>query len=151
MNTISRSYTFSAAHRIEGHPKCGRMHGHNYRVEVSITGEYASDGMLLDYGKLDEIVKPMIETFDHRYIISQSNILAEDPYINVAIQRHDAVLAPDIRASTAECLSEMFAKDIQRRIIERYGEDLINSITIDVQETDKSHASYLLHKGLVRW
>ena len=29
------------AHFLPGHPKCGQVHGHTYKVEVIIEGEYA--------------------------------------------------------------------------------------------------------------
>jgi len=145
MNTISRSYTFCAAHRIEGHPKCGRLHGHNYVVTVQLYGIRDSEtGMVLDYGLLDEVVKPLIDSFDHRYIVSQSNIRNMDPYINPATFHGDIALSPDLAASTAECLSDMFAKWILRRLVEKHGHAVALSIVVDVQETEKSHASCVL-------
>lgn len=137
MNTISRTYTFCAAHRIEGHPKCGRLHGHNYRVEVSITGDAdRATGMVMDYANLDTIVKPLIDQFDHRYIVSRKNVEAGDPYADIAAIRGDTV-APDIDHSTAECLSQWFARAIAHKMT------LVNvySVWVDVQETDRSHAS----------
>lgn len=147
MNTISRSYTFSAAHRIEGHPKCGRLHGHNYVVTVQLFGIRDADtGMLLDYGLLDEVVKPLIDSFDHRYIVSQSNIRNLDPYINAATLRGDIVqeISLSLAASTAECLSDLFVRLIRERLVERHGHAVATSIVVDVQETERSHASCML-------
>ena len=39
------------AHLLPGHPKCGRLHGHTYRVEVVVDGP-ASEGMVLDFADL---------------------------------------------------------------------------------------------------
>jgi len=68
--TISRAYTFEAAHRLpfvpEGH-KCGRMHGHSYTVTVAVTGiVHHRSGMVMDFADIDTIVKPLIDTLDHR-------------------------------------------------------------------------------------
>ena len=35
------------AHFLPGHPKCGQIHGHTYRVEVVIEGQNTG-GMILD-------------------------------------------------------------------------------------------------------
>ena len=39
------------AHFLPGHHKCGALHGHTYRVEVTIEGENKT-GMIVDFGDL---------------------------------------------------------------------------------------------------
>ncbi|HLE81832.1 MAG TPA: 6-carboxytetrahydropterin synthase, partial [Dehalococcoidia bacterium] len=41
-HSITKTYWFSAAHMLVGHPKCGRMHGHNYRVDVTVAADLHS-------------------------------------------------------------------------------------------------------------
>ena len=70
--TIRRSYDFEAAHRLphvcDGH-KCGRVHGHSYRVTVHVQGEVQTDGpergMVCDFARIDEVTKPIIGDLDH--------------------------------------------------------------------------------------
>lgn len=68
---ISASYSFEAAHRLpfvpDGH-KCKRLHGHNYRVEVSIAGPLDERGFVVDYAELDAVVQPLIDQLDHQYL-----------------------------------------------------------------------------------
>jgi 6-pyruvoyltetrahydropterin/6-carboxytetrahydropterin synthase len=52
------------AHFLEGHPKCGRMHGHTYRVDLVIEGE-TRNGMVVDFGDLREMVRRVLGPFDH--------------------------------------------------------------------------------------
>lgn len=139
MNTISREYWFSAAHRIEGHPKCGRLHGHNYRVVVSISGPTDNKGMVLDYGVMDEIFKPIIDRLDHRYMISDDNACSgTDPYASAAMAADHGVML-NIPFSTAECLAYSFHNQIMRELVERgYRLD----VKIQVDETPKSTAVY---------
>lgn len=139
MTTISREYTFSAAHRIEGHPKCGRMHGHNYRVVVNVAGPVGPDGMVLDFGELDKVVKPLFEAFDHRYIVSDQNVTAEDEYAELALKRGDAI-HPNISASTAECLAYFFANEVTQALLS--GVMPKCSVGIEVHETEKNVAYY---------
>jgi len=144
MTLISKEYHFCAAHRIEGHPKCGRLHGHNYRVVVELEGEIQEDGMVMDYGILDVIVKPLVDTWDHRYLVSESNVRANDPYIEPAVALGHAVVLP-VEASTAELLAYALACAIRVHL----GSDgvvytNIRRIRVVIYETPKSMASCML-------
>lgn len=61
---------FEAAHRLPDYPgKCNRLHGHNWKVEVTITGDELDKlGMLLDFKELKKSVNSVIETLDHYYL-----------------------------------------------------------------------------------
>lgn len=63
---IARLYRreFAAAHIIAGHPKCGRMHGHNYTLLVKI---YGQSNEWLDFEEVKRTVDQLIdEKYDHR-------------------------------------------------------------------------------------
>ncbi len=67
---IFKEFTFDAAHWLPNVPaghKCGRMHGHTYRVVVAVEGEVDLDsGFVMDFGDLKKnIVKPYIDDLDH--------------------------------------------------------------------------------------
>lgn len=71
MITICKSWTFDAAHQLDTLPathKCSRMHGHTYRVELTIAGPLDDQGMVIDYDTLDAIVAPIIDRVDHRIL-----------------------------------------------------------------------------------
>lgn len=80
---ICKQFDFSASHELKGLPKthkCSRMHGHNYRVRLSIQGEIVFPGFVLDYGDLN-FVKQWIDSFlDHRHLndVMQENPTAEN-------------------------------------------------------------------------
>lgn len=61
---------FEAAHRLADYPgKCCRLHGHNWRVEVTVAGtELDKLGMLMDFRDLKGEVNRVIETLDHYYL-----------------------------------------------------------------------------------
>ena len=66
---ITKKFDFVAAHFIpafpEGH-KCRKMHGHSFKVEVKIEGEYDEEmGILMDFADIKKVVKPYIEYMDH--------------------------------------------------------------------------------------
>lgn len=143
MFRITREYWFSAAHRIEGHPKCGRLHGHNYKVEIQLTVDrLGGAGMVLDFAELDRVVKPIVDELDHRYMVSQYNIAAGDPYAAVAINQGHSVELP-CAESTAELLSKYFVDEVDRCMHLMY--PVMNGsmdIVATVWETPKSTATY---------
>lgn len=70
--TIAKEFAFSASHVLDGLPEghqCGRLHGHNYVVELELTADRVDDrGFVLDYGDLAPF-KGLVDTFlDHRHL-----------------------------------------------------------------------------------
>lgn len=60
---------FAAAHTIPGHPKCGRMHGHNYRVEVCLEADRLDgNGFVLDFGVVKSALGSVVGALDHTYL-----------------------------------------------------------------------------------
>ncbi len=66
--TVER--TFSAAHRLRGYQgPCERLHGHNYRVQVTVGGSQLDEqGMLIDFAELKAICDQVIDGLDHQYL-----------------------------------------------------------------------------------
>ena len=57
------------AHFLPGHPKCGRLHGHSFRVELVCEGEVdPRTGWLVDFGEVKRIFEPYLDRLDHRYL-----------------------------------------------------------------------------------
>jgi len=82
VTTISKQYTFEAAHQLVGYEgKCARLHGHSYVVVVGVTGELIHHGssanMVMDYAELDEIVKPIVEEMDHKFLAQGKEPIVE--------------------------------------------------------------------------
>lgn len=66
---VFKEYRFEAAHRLpavpDGHP-CGRLHGHGYRVVVSVRGPVDdTSGWVVDFAVLDRAFAPIAERLDH--------------------------------------------------------------------------------------
>lgn len=69
---VFREFTFEAAHRLlyvpEGH-KCGRLHGHSYRVEVHVRGGIdPASGMVIDFADIKAAFRPLEDALDHHYL-----------------------------------------------------------------------------------
>jgi len=72
MFIISKEFHFSASHIIEGLPEehpCGRLHGHNYIVELVLAAEKLdSVGFVVDLGDLKPFKKIIDDELDHRHL-----------------------------------------------------------------------------------
>lgn len=68
--SVTRAFHFEAAHQLPWHAgQCQRLHGHSYRLEVSVTGPVREDGMVIDFGQLKEVVRrEVIDRYDHQYL-----------------------------------------------------------------------------------
>lgn len=53
------------AHYLPGHTKCGTLHGHTYRVELTIEGENKT-GMIIDFGDLKSLLRETLGIYDHK-------------------------------------------------------------------------------------
>lgn len=81
--TVQRG--FSAAHHLRDYDgPCARMHGHNYRVEISVAGpQPLQNGMLLDFGELKAICDEVLDALDHQCLndlesFQKDNVTAEN-------------------------------------------------------------------------
>lgn len=78
---LFKRYSFSSAHYLPGHPKCGVIHGHNYILEVGLRTE-SGDALFIDFAEVDLILKPLIKALDHTLL----NDLIKYPSVeNIAI------------------------------------------------------------------
>ena len=141
-HSITREYSFSAAHMLLGHPKCGRMHGHNYVVWVAVEPRIGPlTGLpywVLDFGELDKYVKPIVEALDHRFILTNARELVIDSWTPGEGRRDiSKINAP---SSTAEALAEWFCKEIQHEFEQHDVNVLVTEVA--VWETERNSATY---------
>ena len=67
---VTRCFSFEAAHQLEWHSgACKNLHGHSYRLQVTVSGPVTSDGIVIDFADLSEVVqREVIDRFDHTYL-----------------------------------------------------------------------------------
>lgn len=70
MYEISVTGTFSAAHNLRHYRgKCEKLHGHNWKVELTLSGEKLDKtGLLYDFVDLKKILREIISRLDHAYL-----------------------------------------------------------------------------------
>lgn len=73
---VTKNFEFEAAHALTGYKgKCAHLHGHGYKLSVCVRGEAGTDGMVIDFKLLKQIVnEQVIDIYDHALIVSESAI-----------------------------------------------------------------------------
>ncbi|HXW18212.1 MAG TPA: 6-carboxytetrahydropterin synthase QueD [Candidatus Acidoferrales bacterium] len=70
MYEVSVDESFAAGHALRGYKgKCENVHGHNYKVRVTLAGkELDSVGLLYDFVHLKQVIQGVIRALDHRFL-----------------------------------------------------------------------------------
>lgn len=81
---LRREFTFDAAHCLSKyHGKCERLHGHTYRLAVTLEGKPDEDGMLFDFVELKGVVQgTILSELDHAYL---NDIIDQPTAENIAM------------------------------------------------------------------
>lgn len=69
---LLKEFRFEAAHRLPKVPtghKCARLHGHSFKIELSIVGPVNPEtGWFMDFGDVDRVWLPLFDQLDHNYL-----------------------------------------------------------------------------------
>ena len=118
---ITKQFTFETGHALYGHDgKCKNIHGHSYKLSVTIFGKPFGDsksskfGMIMDFSDLKKIVKEeIVNPLDHATIFNKNT-----PHLQLANNLksidHKVVLVD--YQPTSEMLVIDFAKKIKKRL-----------------------------------
>lgn len=116
--------TFSAAHVMIGHERCGRLHGHDYAISVRLDGEPGPDGVIIDFGALKNIVREIAEELDHKFLIAKRhrNVTIKDDTVSMRsgggtykVPLCDCAVL-DVEQTSAEELSRWVGKKLKPRL-----------------------------------
>ncbi len=70
MFEVSVEETFAAGHALRNYRgKCENVHGHNYKVQITVRGaELDQAGLLVDFVELKRVLNAIIERLDHQFL-----------------------------------------------------------------------------------
>ncbi|MBO4307624.1 MAG: 6-carboxytetrahydropterin synthase [Bacteroidales bacterium] len=83
---LTKQFDFQMAHALSGYDgKCRNIHGHNYRLFVTVEGEpvvdarCAKNGMVMDFSDIKSVVEQyVIEPLDHALVLPKESPLLKD-------------------------------------------------------------------------
>ncbi len=97
---------FAAAHQLTMvGAKCENMHGHNWKIEVYVTGEKLDDGgVVMDFGVIKKHVAEVMSMLDHKYLnelefFQQSQPSSENIARLVARKLQQRIDTPSVKVS----------------------------------------------------
>uniref|UniRef100_UPI0040499CC0 6-pyruvoyl trahydropterin synthase family protein n=1 Tax=Flavobacterium sp. TaxID=239 RepID=UPI0040499CC0 len=139
---ITKQFTFETGHALYGYDgKCKNVHGHSYKLSVTVIGKPITDsnnvkyGMVIDFGDLKKIVREeIVDVFDHATVFNLNT-----PHIELAkeLQKRDHhVILVDYQP-TSENMVIDFAEKIKNRL-----PDAIALFSLKLQETETSFAEW---------
>lgn len=139
---LTKSFSFETGHALYGYDgKCKNIHGHSYKLYVTVIGKPISDmgnvkyGMVIDFGDLKKIVKEeIVDVFDHATVFNKNT-----PHFELAMElknRGHNVLLVDYQP-TSEMMVIDFAQKIQRLLPQH-----IQLHSLKLQETETSFAEW---------
>ena len=139
---LTKEFTFEAAHMLEGYDGlCREIHGHSYKLFVTVKGEPVSDpespklGMVMDFGTLKRIVnEQIVDRLDHAFMMR--NTLASEQIINDLGYRFSKVVLTEYQPTCENMLA-----DFAERLLGALPDD-IELHSLRLPETATSYAEW---------
>lgn len=87
---LTKEFTFDSAHFLKDyHGKCERLHGHTYRLQITLEGPVQKNGMVMDFGDIKAAVnRAVIDLVDHNNL---NDILEYSSVENLCVWAWDRI------------------------------------------------------------
>lgn len=110
---------FAAAHRLREYDgECERLHGHNWRVQVTLLADRLDRlGMVMDFRKAKSLIREILAEFDHVYLNDLDRFQTQNP--------------------TTENVSRILYEELSRRL-----PDHVRVGRVTAWESDRCGATY---------
>ena len=140
---VTRHEEFELAHVLTGyHGGCGRLHGHSYRIEVTVEGPQTDPfGMVLDFKDLKRVMKAVIP--DHYFVYFEEDETGKD--IASTLRRHGILSKSLPFVTTAENMAPYFGKEIEK-LFHEGGYNDVEVVEVKLWETSNSYATYIKNR-----
>lgn len=140
MIRVTKEFSFEMAHALEGYDgACSHIHGHSYRLWVTVEGEPCANdaspkcGMVIDFGELKRIVgEEIVARFEHGFVVRRTS--GNAALIDAMAAHYEGVMAVDWQP-TSENLVRHFAALLRPRL-----PDGVKLHSLRLSETSTSYA-----------
>ena len=139
---LTKEFSFESAHALEGYAgACREIHGHSYRMFVTVCGEPSADenasdyGMVMDFGELKRIVtEQVVSRMDHSFVVRRS--AANERLTEALGCRFGRIVMVDYQPTCENMLTD-FAARIGREL-----PDGVKLYSLRLHETATSYAEW---------
>jgi 6-pyruvoyltetrahydropterin/6-carboxytetrahydropterin synthase len=137
---VTKEFTFDMAHALFGYDgPCKNIHGHTYRLAVTLLGEpvnsegHPKNGMVIDFAGFKDIVKKaVIDVFDHALALNKNSEYSKI----IGPDRFDKVLYLGYQPTCENLLL-----DIHHRLTSRFPSEC-RLVQLKLDETPTSSAEW---------
>ncbi|MCD7969930.1 MAG: 6-carboxytetrahydropterin synthase [Alistipes sp.] len=145
---ITKEFSFEASHLLEGYDgACSQIHGHSYRLFVTVKGIPNPDpadpkyGMVMDFGALKKIVRSLIvDKYDHSLVVRRTP--ENSAFLETLKGRFDRIIETDYQP-TCENMLPRFASVIASALPAG-----VSLVSMRLHETATSFAEYFAEDNL---
>ncbi len=138
---VTKQFDFEAAHALWNYDgKCKNVHGHSYKLFVTVIGEPIAEennpknGMVLDFGDLKGVVKEFIvDVFDHALVLNKK---APNKELQTIPEMFDRLIFTDYQP-TCENMVRGFAEIIREKL-----PSSVSLFSVRLYETETSFAEW---------
>ncbi len=132
LTRISKEFRWEMGHRLPYHTEgCQNIHGHSYRMVVELIGETDESGMVLDFGEISQIVRPILAQLDHSFMVDPW-----DAMMQAVLRENNLKATPVEFFSTAENIAHWMLSQVRAGV----QSPRIHEIAVQVFETVTSMA-----------
>lgn len=139
---LTREFSFETAHALEGYDGlCRHVHGHSYKLFVTVSGIPCDDpsspkyGMVMDFGDLKRIVNELVvDRYDHALVLRRTSGNTE--LLERVREKWERVYLVDYQP-TCEMMLSRFAEQIAAALPAG-----VRLAELSLYETAKSHAAW---------
>lgn len=139
---LTREFSFEMAHALEGYDGlCRHVHGHSYKLFVTVSGTPCDDpaspkyGMVMDFGDLKAIVNRLVvDPHDHALVLRSTP--ENKALLEQVREKWERVYLVDYQP-TCEQMIARFARQIAAELPEG-----VRLAELKLYETEKSHATW---------
>ena len=140
---LTKIFTFETAHALFGYDgKCKNIHGHSYKLHVTIVGQPNKEknhpqlGMVMDFGDLKKIVnKIIVDPLDHAILLNQNT---EHKILGMQLREQGhRVIFTDYQPTCENMLGD-FADKIKKELPED-----ISLVKLKLYETENSYGEWI--------
>ena len=138
---ITKLFSFEMAHALENHDgMCQNIHGHSYKLRVTIMGEPAfngnspKEGMLMDFSDLKTIVnKYIIEKYDHALVLKSTT---NTQLIDILKKQYQKIEIVDYQPTSEQLLLSFVI------VLQKVLPSNVQLFSLRLSETETSYAEW---------
>jgi 6-pyruvoyltetrahydropterin/6-carboxytetrahydropterin synthase len=144
---LTRIFNFEMAHVLLNYPgKCKNIHGHSYKLEVTVKGIPSNDenspkkGMLIDFSDFKNLIENnIISIWDHALMIQQNT---DSILLNALKNNYEKILTVPFQPTTENMICELAA------VIKKLLPVDLLLFSLCLYETEKSFAAWYASENI---